>query len=467
MKTAFVLALVCAGLVACCCAVNLPPSFDVNLDEKPADRWKPVYSLLFKSVTHLTIFAGLIQQGRQSLAAAGCDAACRSRLVSTFQARFPEYFEELQGIAEVAQAASLDVTAEDLVMEQLRYEWTILDIATPQQVTRDSAEKALLDELKLPVIGCTSTLVCNSENKVLHGRGLDWWRPDYFGTTMIHVNYKKGGKTIIQSEHLMGLIGFLTASKIGAFTMSINAKVVEGVETDPTLAQFLDCFDAVSMQPIMVGYRWYAENMASYEALIENVTTTPTCSPRYSIIGGIGKGCRIQHNINADYSDVQTVSIEEEDLSCSDDSWYVAQCNSDFDVPPTPEDDPRRLMVMSTFNSMGRQYGTTTMGVFHVLTSQYVLNERTVHTTVMSPNEGILLTVAHGYPVPLPTPTPTPTPDPSSSSSEEKPVEKSSSSSLEEEKSSQSCNCDCGVSSSTFVIPSFALLALVAFIFAL
>jgi len=471
MKSAFVLALICAGLLACCSAEITLPSFTVNLDDEPEQRWQGIYETLLRIDQIKGVLYQFIQVGQLSLVAAGCNATCKSRLVAKFQERFPDYYAELQGIAGKCQEHELPIATEDLVMEQIRYEWTVLDIASPQQVTRDPEEAAYLEMLKLPPIGCTSTLVCDEDNNVYHGRGLDWFLPSVFAQTMFHVNFQKNGHTIIQAEQLLGLIGFLTASSIGKFTMSINAKkVTEGDPNNPTLWSFVDCFEAVDMQPIMVGFRYYAENMNSFDDFVDNVTKTATCSPRYSIIGGPeGKGIRIQHNLPATYNEADySVTLQNETLSCTNESWYVAQCNSDFDVPATFTGDFRRMLVMNEFNTMTRAYATTPIGLFRAMVVPYVRNNRTVHTTVMSPTRGIILTVAYDqdYPeLPLPTP-PTPTPVPTCDSSK-KGSDDSDDSDESEKKNSQSCTCENGISSSSFVIPSFALLALVAFVFAL
>jgi len=174
--------------------------------------------------------------------------------------------------------------------------------------------------------------------------------------------------------------------------MSLNARIESYY---PTWEQFLNCLDVMPMQPIMTAFRYYCEHFDNYDSLMQNITNSATCSPYYTIVGGVeGKGSRTQHSLPEVYEDYK-VLVEKEDLQCNDNSWFVAQCNSDFDVPATKEADVRRLLVMNELNTETRPYGTTPVGLFHAMTVPFVKNVKSVHTTIMSPKDGEIFTVAY------------------------------------------------------------------------
>jgi len=408
---AFIAFAVVLGIVCVCSADRILPVFEVDLDQPPRQRWQPVYKQLLQD----KIFAGtvnvLIHKGYESLHANGCDDKCVARVNNAFKVRFPEYYQEILGIADLLQP--LSVTPEMLVMEQARYEWTVLGLDVPQsekermmriiagekavaaKAKAEAAKKELpVDELQIPVrgAGCTSALVCGKDGEVLHGRNLDWFGAPNFAATMFRVNFMRNGKVLYQSEQLPGLVGVLTIARPGAFTMSLNARLEL---KNPTWEQVFNCFDAIPMQPLMTAYRYWAENFENYDNLVANMTRAPTCSPYFGIVAGLdGKGMRTQHKLPEVYEDYKAI-VDKEELQCTDNLWYLAECNSDFDVPATKDADVRRMLVMNEMKGENRTYSTTPVGLFHAMTVPLVKNEKSVHTTIMSPKEGEIFTVAY------------------------------------------------------------------------
>jgi len=272
------------ALVLLCCLCNaekIPPQFEVDLDLPPRERWQAAYKVLLNDPAFAGVLKMMIQKGSESLRAHGCDENCVARINNLYKARFPEYYEELEGIAELAEPLGLKI--QDLVMEQARYEFTVLGIdadelkkqqaerekqklqqqqqqqqqtentmetdALNQEFTKlvekDGADNELVDELQIPkkAMGCTSVLVCNKNNEVLHGRNLDWFSAPHFGKTMFRVNFMKNGEILYQSEQLVGLIGILTAVRPNGFSVSINARLEKN---NPNLDQLINCMDNVS-----------------------------------------------------------------------------------------------------------------------------------------------------------------------------------------------------------------------------
>jgi len=375
----FILISILSCLYLLCCADKVPPQFEVDLGLPPHDRWLEVYRSLGSNQDMIDAFH-LISSNFMENSAPGCDDKCIIRVNNAFKMRFPDYYEELRGISEVAWY--LNLTLEQLVYFQSLYEFEILNL------TGQSAD----NDLQLPFWGpgCTSVLTCDARGNVMHGRNLDWDNAQLLAQTMFRINYTLNKKLIFQSDQLCGVIGILTAARPIGFSMSLNARELE---SNPPLDQFLDCLETVPLQPILPGFRYYMENFETYEDVYENITNTPYCAPRYSIIGGTnGRGVRFQHNMGTDYEQ-HSILIDKEELQCTDNSWFIAQCNSDLDFPRS--NDTRRDKVMSELETEGRDYGCSTVGLFRAMTVPKVKNVYTVHTSILSPVTGSIVTVAY------------------------------------------------------------------------
>jgi len=381
MNSFFVVGVLSVCLLWCCCnADKIPPQFEINLDLPPRQRWKNAYEKMYGDAYLANEMKVYSRNIKKVLSDTGCDDKCIMRLNAAYKMRYPDYYEELVGISEFVKV--LNFTLEEIVAAQYRYELAIMQL------------DPTVGEYDLPVegMGCTSVLTCNSDNVVLHGRNLDWSDSKHFAQTMFRINATRNGKLIFQSDQLIGNVGVLTGVRPGGFSMSINARRKAPY---PTLEQFLSCVETVPLQPILTGFRYYIENFETYDDLFKNITNHPSCAPRYSIIGGVGgKGARLQHILSDDYPSYQ-VNILKEELECNDNSWFVAQCNSDFDVVPSPTVDERRYAVMTELNKEQRSHASTGVGLFHAMTIEKVKNVKTVHTSIMCPVNGSIVTVAY------------------------------------------------------------------------
>ena len=364
--------------------VRVPPTFSVDLDLPPRERWRQTYQTLFADAEVRSAFNETMGSALSTFVQAKCGDACLKALEETFRRRFPEYYEELVGMRE---GAGMSLTQTELVAAQFQYEFSM---ARPPLGARDDAYR---DALQLPRgggPGCTSVLTCAADGTVLHGRNLDWGSTQAFARGMLSVNYTRGGALVFQSEQLLGTVGVLTGVRRGAFSLSLNARREEPYRT---LDELLACAARVPLTPILAGYRHYLEHYTDYRAVLGNVTQTGYCAPRYSIVGGTrGAGVRLQHNNSRAPGD-DTPVLTAERLACTDNSWLVAQCNSDLGTPL--KKDVRRRLVIADLEASGRAAATTPKGLHHAMTVNLVRNTKTIHTTLMSPDTGRIFTVAY------------------------------------------------------------------------
>jgi len=372
--------LIALVLLWCCCTADrVPPQVELDLDLPPRQRWIQIYKELFGNQDFVYGVKGFLESSLNKLSEV-CDEECAIRLVKAYVTAFPDYYEELVGMSSVIHF--MNVTAPQLVVIQFAYEMGIFNYTT-------------VDELQLPLNGpgCTSVLTCDKNNHVLHGRNFDWGPPEYaryIAAYMFRVNYTRNGQLLFQTDQIPTYAGVVTGVRLNGFSLSVNARTVNQT---PTLDQFLNCLEAVPLQPTASGCRYYLENFKTYDEVVENLTTTAYCAPRYTIIGSNdGRGARFQHNLSDSYDDHQALVFKEE-LQCTDESWFVAQCNSDLNV--SRSEDIRRDAIMNELDTEGRDYATTYVGLFRAMTVPKVKNADTVHTSVMSPNNGAITTVAY------------------------------------------------------------------------
>ena len=372
---------------------RIPPTFVVDLDQPPRERWRQTYQTLFADAEVRAAFSTTIGSALWTFAEAQCDRNCLEALAATFQRRFPEYYEELAGMRE---GAGLTLSQEELVAAQFQYEFSMARAPRTGRAgvaeSNNNEDDAYAAALQLPlgaVLGCTSVLTCAADGAVLHGRNLDWGDAQAFARGLISVNYTRGGALVFQSEQLLGTVGVLTGVRRGAFSLSLNARLEQPYRTRDEL---LACAARVPLTPVLAGYRHYLEHSADYGAVVANLTRTGTCAPRYSIVGGPRAGVRIQYNNSRAPGDDAPV-LDVERLACDDNRWFVAQCNSDFGTPL--QKDVRRRLVIADLQASGRAAAATPKGLLHAMSVNLVRNAKTIHTTSMSPDTGRILTVAY------------------------------------------------------------------------
>jgi len=71
---------------------------------------------------------------------------------------------------------------------------------------------------------CTSVVARTDENKIIHGRNLDFEFFRYFANLTAVLDYHKDGKLLYSADAIVGASFFHTASRHGAFGISVNER---------------------------------------------------------------------------------------------------------------------------------------------------------------------------------------------------------------------------------------------------
>jgi len=383
--------IVLAACLWCYCGAERdPPQFVIDLDTPPRKRWDAIYATLLKDREYVDIFTDVMLGIQDDLANANCTEECINRLHASYKNKFPDYYEELLGIYDLIPF--LNLTLPQFVASQLEIEINMLFIPDESSSSDGMAQDGERYG-RHGTYGCTSVVTCDAKKNVLFGRNLEWGDGPTLAKLMFIVNFTRNNTVLFQTHQVPGHLGILSGSRINGYSIALNARVVEH---NPTVDQFLDCMDAVPLQPIITGFRYYLEYFDNYKDIFKNLTNTYYCMPRYTILGGPdGKGVRLQHNFtdeSKNYTANYTPCVFGEELQCSDHSWFVAEANSDLNVPVSI--DTRRGLVMDKLKDEGRSVGATVDGLYEAMTIKGVRLVDTVFTSIMSPVDGIITTVA-------------------------------------------------------------------------
>jgi len=379
-----------ACLWCCCDAEKIPPQFVIDLATNSSQRWTKIYDTLMKDKEYRAIFTDMMFGIQDDLVSSNCFDECIKRIHASYKNKYPDYYDELLGIYDSIHSF-LNITFEQFVASQLEFDVNMLFIPDDSS---DEMENGDIPHRKgRGARGCTSVVTCDSKRHVLLGRNLEWGDGRTLAKLMFIVNFTYKGRLIFQAHQVPGHLGPFSGVRLNGFSIAFNAREVDHY---PTLDQFLDCLDAVPLQPLMTGLRYYLEHFESYADLFKNLTNTYYCVPRFTIIGGLdGSGGRFQHNYADEpnnFTSNYTPCVLGEELQCQNQAWFVAEANSDLNTPLS--DDPRRKNVMEHLKKEGRASGATSDGLYEAMTMHKVRQIDTVHTSIMSAEKGDIKTVA-------------------------------------------------------------------------
>ncbi|XP_037569256.1 acid ceramidase-like [Dermacentor silvarum] len=240
---------------------------------------------------------------------------------------------------------------------------------------------------------CTSIVAQDANGEIYHARNMDfglflgwdsqnhtWAMTEVLRPTVIKLDFQRSQKTVFKAVSFAGYLGILTGVKQGAFSMTVN----ERFNLNGGFIGLLEWILGDHSQH-WVGFltRQLMENETSYDTAKAMLSTSKLIAPVYFILGGTrpGEGAIITRDRNSDEADVYT-------LSDAADKWFVLQTNYDHWKPP-PSYDDRRGPGMHCMRSLTQQslgFG----GLYDVLGTKPVINMLTVYAALMRPSTGEL-----------------------------------------------------------------------------
>lgn len=335
------------------------PTFTINLDLPPRERWVEVTSVRKKELTALV---GDIRNLTLSLLGQKVFNIVNSNLDKIAASLPHPYDEEVIGIAKAAGLRVSEVTLYNIFYEVFTF--------------------------------CTSIIVQDPTGHLYHGRNLDFglfmgwdtknhvWRvAELLKPLVIQLKWQKGGKTIYESINYSGYMGITTAVKKGAFTFSFD----ERFQLNGGYVGLLEWILLNDHSQKWVGFltREVMEDAKDYDEAKSMLSHTRLLAPVYFILGGAQPG---QGTVITRWRDDFTTKDLESKVSGSG-NWYLVETNYDLWKTP-PFFDDRRTPAIHCLNAGGSKNASLEL-IYNVLSTKPVLNKLTTYTTLMDVNQGL------------------------------------------------------------------------------
>lgn len=337
---------------------SVVPSFVINLDLPPSERWTEVAKAKKAEVYKMHEALKNLTEDILGARVLKLIDSAMPKLLNTLPW---EFTEEMKSLSEIS-----GLPLGEVVLYNVFYEFFTV---------------------------CTSIVAQDPNGEIYHARNMDFglflgWDPqnhtwamtEVLRPTVIKLHFQRSQKTVFKAVTFAGYLGILTGVKQGAFSMTVN----ERFNLNGGFIGLLEWLLGDHSQH-WVGFltRQLMQNETSYEAAKTMLSTTKLIAPVYFILAGTqpGQGAIITRDRNSNEADVYT-------LADAADKWFVLQTNYDhWKTPPSYDD--RRGPGMHCMRNLTQQ-GLGFSGLFDVLGTKPVINMLTVYAALMRPSTGEL-----------------------------------------------------------------------------
>jgi len=320
------------------------PTYVINLDLPPQERWKTVCSIpqfqqagqyLYKTIISLLAYGGV------NIEAAG-------EFINSMIT--PEYALEIQGCAK-----QLGIPYGWLTWFNLGYE--------------------IQDD-------CTSIVAQTNDGKILHARNMDFGLGVGFSSTLKDLtfiaDFQSKGKTVFKGTTFAGFVGILSGMKPGAFSITIDTRFYPDSWTEIFFEVIAAIFEknATLVAFLSRNVLQYENN---FESALINLSNDELIADVYYIVAGVkaSEGAVITRN-RENASDIWRLNPPSR--------WFEVETNYDH-WQPAPWYDDRIDPANDAMNALGRA-NLTLDGMFQVLSVKPVFNLETTYSILACPADG-------------------------------------------------------------------------------
>jgi hypothetical protein len=318
------------------------PTFEIDLDLPPVQRWThvcslPKYSLGWQDV--IKILTGGLPDKGAGIAALG-------RLVNTFMTT--EYAQEIQGCA-----SALGVDYGFVTFMQLGYE--VSD-------------------------ACTSIVAQNPQGDVIHVRNLDFWDgitlTDQLKAIAGIYDFRKAGKSAFRISGFVGYMGALSGQVPGGFSVTIDTRFYPNGLWE-MFDEIIFALEHTNASLVSFLTRTTLETKYNFTEAVKFLKNYPLVADVYYTVAGSnpGEGIVIARN-RTDTANTTVINLNEN-------KWYVLITNYDW-WKPQPWFDDRYWPAVEALGKMGYQ-NCTMDGLIQVMTTKPILNLQTTYTFISIP----------------------------------------------------------------------------------
>jgi acid ceramidase len=212
---------------------------------------------------------------------------------------------------------------------------------------------------------------------------MQWEMTDALRPLLSTILFQRGGQTVYTSVHYLGYVGFLTAVKPNAFTITVDTRFDSNY--DRYLIEWLnDLTDTAHFLSFLT--RDTMDQEVDFASAAERLSNTVMVGPSYVILGGVntGEGLVVTNAPNT------TTAFDAWPMSKgyplnSTNPWYLLQTNYDHWTQP-PIFDNRRTPALLCMDEVG-QDAISYETMYNVLHAHPSRNRLTTYTSLMSAHE--------------------------------------------------------------------------------
>lgn len=331
------------------------PSYIVNLDEPPQERWSHVVS------RYADLYPLLVEELYKIIPRPVVDVI--TEITGKLDGVFPApYGDEIRGIAKYTNSS-----VGETLMGNLAYDFTAFYHGN---IKRRGA--------------CTSILALNSNGTLLHGRNLDYAFKDLIRNFTIDVEFHRGGTLVFRATTFAGMVGVFTGMRPGGLSISLDQRnrgfilsnIIDAVRTR------LHGMVGIVIRDVL------SDPTVTYASAVKILTQTKLIAPCYLIVGGPGQSGVVITRDRSETLDVWSFNVSR--------SWYLVETNYDhWEVPP--ESDDRRDATVKELERISRD-NITMETLYEVLSTYPILNKGTAYTTLMSSGTPVHYSAVIRYP---------------------------------------------------------------------
>lgn len=335
------------------------PTFVVNLDLPPEDRWTEIVTL-YKSSAPLIVnyFTHALPKDV---------AEAMEKIMANLDNLLGDFGRELRG---VAKAYGIDLG----IIVGLNFAYELRKWGGGHSNTTGPVNASQMFSPKV----CTSIVAEDATNQIFHGRNMDWNLPTDMRNLTIVADFQRNNRTVYKAATYVGFVGVFTGMAPGRYSVSVNERDIGGDPIVNALNALLN-----GAQSVTHVLRNLFEQAYNYQDAVTVLRTTRLTAPVYYTIAGTSKdqGAVLTRNRDFNRDDWKLPS------PVSGAAWYLLQTNYDHWLPD-PVHDARRTYGDNHMNAIGQRLGASLDGIFDVLSTWPVMNNNTCQSVMMQPSTG-------------------------------------------------------------------------------
>jgi len=235
---------------------TIPPTYQINLDQKPEDRWKPIIQQMSPST--LLSFAQSVE-----------------RMLNTIKPKLQPYIDQLIKTTVLTEEYQKEIYG---IIQALHEKFGEL----PNELQYENL--LLLNIAYSLFISCTSGIIVGEENVPYLFRNLDWPAP-FLRKYTINIEWYKNNSCLFKTTCWPLIVSAHTGEKNGKFAISINARHTKDGTVVDNLKDYVNNTNDIWSVSILT--RHVLQYAKDYDEAYTIFKHTNLLSPAYIILAGV------------------------------------------------------------------------------------------------------------------------------------------------------------------------------------